>query len=135
MPGPNAACVLVVAGILGIYAECIWPGRILPGVLGSAALIAGAYWFYRLSPAHLGLGLIAGAVALFGAEAFWDAYFLFGICATGALAAGLALLFDPPHRIFLALAIASAVILGTITIFLAQAAKRARRNKSSDVGA
>jgi hypothetical protein len=74
-------------------------------------------------------------VALFGVEAIWDAHFLFGICATGALAGGFTLLFDPPRRISPALAIASAVILGGVTIMLATAAKRARRNKRSDIGA
>ncbi|MGH9608327.1 MAG: NfeD family protein, partial [Bryobacteraceae bacterium] len=68
MSGSNAACILVSAGILGIYAECSRPGKILPGVLGAAALIAGAYWLDRLFPQPLGLALIAVSVLLFAAE-------------------------------------------------------------------
>jgi membrane-bound serine protease (ClpP class) len=133
MPGPNAACVLVIAGILGIYLECIRPGRVLPGVVGAAVLILGAYSLDRLSPQPLGLALLAISVALFAAEAIWDSYLLFGICAAAALAAGFRLLFEEPPRISLLLAIAAAAVLGAANIFLASAAKRARRNKRADV--
>lgn len=134
MPGPNAACVLVIAGILGIYAECIRPGRVLPGVVGAAVLILGAYSLDRLSPQPLGLALIAISVLLFAAEALWDSYFSCGICAAAALAAGFRLLFEGPPRISLELAIVAAAVLGPATIFLASAAKRARRNKRADLG-
>ncbi|MGH9583262.1 MAG: hypothetical protein ACRD4O_10030 [Bryobacteraceae bacterium] len=134
MPGPNAACVLAIAGILGIYAEGIRPGRVLPGVLGAAALIAGAYSLYGLSPVAPGLALIAASAVLFGAEALWDSHFLCGASGTAALAAGLRLLFGEPRRIALPLGIVMAAILGIATIFLAAAAKRARRNKRSDIG-
>lgn len=134
MPGPNAACVLVLVGILGIYAECIWPGRILPGVAGAAALIAGAYSFYCLSPTAPGLALIAVSVALFAAEALWHCRFVCGILAAAALATGLRLLVHPPHRVALPLAIATAAALGTATVFLAAVARRARQNKRSDTG-
>lgn len=133
MLGPNAACVLVIAGILGIYVECIRPGRVLPGVLGVAVLIFGAYSLDHLSPQPLGLALIAISVVLFAAEAIWDSYLLCGICAAAALAAGFRLLFEEPPRISLPLAIAAAAVLGVATIFLASAAKRARRNKRADL--
>ncbi|MGH9653764.1 MAG: hypothetical protein ACRD6B_09925 [Bryobacteraceae bacterium] len=134
MSGSNAACILVSAGILGIYAECSRPGKILPGVLGAAALIAGAYRLDRLSPQPLGVALIAVSVLLFAAEAIWDSYFICGICAAAALGAGFRLLFEEPYRISLPLAIAVAAVLGAATIFLAYAAKRGRRNKRADVG-
>lgn len=103
-------------------------------MLGAAALIAGAYWLDRLSPQPLGLALIAASVVLFAVEAIWDSYFICGICAAAALGAGFRLLLEGPYRISLPLAIAVAAVLGAATIFLASAAKRARRNKRADVG-
>lgn len=134
MPGPDAACVLLLAGILGIYAECVWPGRILPAVAGAAALVAGAYSFYCLSPTAAGLTSIAVSVALFAAEALWDCRFVCGILAVATLAAGLRLLINPPHRLALSLAVATAAILGAATVFLAVLSRRARQNKRSDTG-
>jgi membrane-bound ClpP family serine protease len=33
--------LLVVAGLCGIYAEFIWPGRVIPGAVGGVVLMLG----------------------------------------------------------------------------------------------
>jgi membrane-bound ClpP family serine protease len=38
---PQLALVAVVVGLLGIYAEFIWPGKVVPGIAGGVALLVG----------------------------------------------------------------------------------------------
>jgi membrane-bound ClpP family serine protease len=84
-----------------------------------------------LSAEGVGL-LIAGAALLIG-EALGGPYFLLGSLGTTALTAGFCLILDPPQRIELALAIPLSLVFGICSVLLAAGAKRARRNKWSDV--
>jgi|SRR5579875_2508593 len=131
--GPNTAFLLLILGMLAIYCEFIWPGRIVPGVLGSAAALAGAYFLFR-HPLHLlGLIILAAGVVLLTTEALAGPYYIFGLLGTIALAAGFALLFPGPRRLTPALEIPVSACFGAVTTLLASLAKRARRNKRSDV--
>lgn len=97
-------------------------------------MITGAYSLYCLSPAATGLELIALAVLLFVGEILSNCRLVCGICATGALAAGLRLLIAVPHRIALPLAITVAIVVGSATVILSAAAKQARKNKRAGIG-
>jgi membrane-bound serine protease (ClpP class) len=129
--GPNSAFLLLIVGVLGIYWELIWPGRVLPGVLGAAAALAGAYFLAHEFLQTAGLLLLGMAVFLLMGEAFTGRYFVFGFLGTVALTAGFALLLPDWRRIAPELAIPVSVAFGTITTVLASLAKRARRNKWS----
>jgi membrane-bound serine protease (ClpP class) len=131
--GPNAAFLLLIVGVLAIYCEFLRPGRLLPGLLGLAMAITGAYWLWRNSPAPFGLLLIVFAVLLLIAEAVWDAYFIPGLVGTICLVAGFSQLFQPPRRIAPGLSIPVSIIFGAVTILLGSQAKRAQRNKRSDL--
>jgi membrane-bound ClpP family serine protease len=52
--------LLVAAGLSGIYAEFIWPGKVIPGAAGGVMLMLGVAGMLR-GPVDL------GAVALLGA--------------------------------------------------------------------
>lgn len=133
MTGPSAAFVLSLLGILGIYTEFIWPGRIVPGLLGAAVLVCGCYFLSRHSPSSIGLVLLAIAAALFIAESLYRTYFLAGALATACLAVGACKLFNRAPGIEPRIAIPVSIAFGGVTMFLGSAAKRARRNKWSDI--
>jgi len=131
--GPNTSFVVAIFGICAIYIEFIRPGRIFPGVLGTAALVLGSYSLWRNSPSPLGLGLIGTATVLFMIEAFLPVYGIAGLIGTAVLAIGACKLFLQPPSIVRSIAISLSIIFGGVTTFLAHAAKRARRNKRSDL--
>jgi len=128
---PNGAFLLLVFGLLGIYCELIWPGRVLPGVLGAAAVLAAAYFLVHESLQWTGLVLLAGATLLLLSEALGGPFFVLGFLGTIALTAGFVLLLPDSRRINPEIAIPVSVAFGTVTTLLASVAKRARRNKWS----
>jgi membrane-bound serine protease (ClpP class) len=131
--GPNVAFLLLIAGLLAIYCEFLRPGRLVPGLLGLVMGSTGAYWLFWNSPTRAGGLLIILALLLLMAETAWDAYCIPGVLGTISLAAGFTLLFQPPRRIAPALSVPVSIIFGAITTFLASQARRARRNKWSDL--
>lgn len=127
--GPNAAFLVLIAGMLGIYHECIRPGRIFPGVAGAAIALAGAYFLFRPPLQLPGLiALIAGVVFLVS-EALAGPYYILGALGTVALTAGFAFLLPSPRRLTPALAIPISMLFGALSTVLGSIAKRARRNK------
>lgn len=131
--GPSSSFVLALLGILGIYSEFIWPARILPGLLGAAALVCGSYFLCRHSPSRVGLLFIALALVLFILEALYRTYFVAGALASACLAFGACILFREGPGIDAGVAIPASAAFGGITTFLCSAAKRARRNKRLDL--
>jgi membrane-bound serine protease (ClpP class) len=131
--GPNVAYVLTVFGLLAIYWELIRPGRIYPGMLGTAAALVGGYFLWRLGPTAYGLKLLAAAGIFFVVEACWNTHGLAGIAATAALVLGSWELFAGPRHIAAYLAFPLGLAFGAVTIWLSAGAKRARRNKRADL--
>lgn len=131
--GSGYAFLLVLVGLLAIYSELVWPGRVLPGVVGCVSTIAGGYFLWQNSPTAVGVALIAAAIIFFLAEAFWKVDLIAGILGIVALSSGSCLLINGSRRIPPALALPGSIIFGGITAFLLSAAKRARRNKWSDM--
>jgi membrane-bound serine protease (ClpP class) len=131
--GPNTAFVLLILGVVGIYCELIWPGRVAPGVIGAAAAVTGSYFLFRWPLERSGLVLIGAGALFLIAEACWGRYLLLGALGAIALTAGFCCLLPGPRRIVPELAIPLSAIFGLLSAFLAAAAKRARRNKWADL--
>jgi membrane-bound serine protease (ClpP class) len=131
--GQNTAFLLLIFGVLSMYGEFLRPGRLVPGLLGSIMAITGAYWLWRNSPLAPGILVITLAVLSLIAEALWDGHFVPGILGTILLLAGFWMLFPSERRIAPTLAIPVSLVFGGTTTFLAFEAKRARRNKRSDL--
>jgi membrane-bound serine protease (ClpP class) len=131
--GPNTAFCFLIFGLLGVYCEFIWPGRVLPGIAGAAAAVTGGYFLFRASPTALGLELLGLAVVLVLLDAFCATNFVAGIAATAALTFGFTRLIAASHGIRPILAVPWCVAFGTITMFLNSATRRARRNKRADL--
>ncbi|HEY7307141.1 MAG TPA: hypothetical protein VH601_23660 [Bryobacteraceae bacterium] len=118
---------------MAIYGEFIRPGRIVPGVLGAAALVCGCYLLWQHQPSRGGIIWIVIAAALFVAESLCRTYLLAGVLGTACLAVGAYKLFDRGQGIEPGTAIPVSVAFGAVTTLLGAAAKRARRNKWSDI--
>ena len=131
--GPNTAFCLIIFGLLGVYCEFIWPGRVWQIVVGSAAAITGGYYLWRAEPTLIGLELLALSTFLFLLDAYLDSCFIAGIAATAALTFGFAKLIPGPHGIRPLLAIPWCLAFGIITLVLNSLGRRARRNKYTGV--
>src|SRR5713101_6114653 len=66
---PNIALILIVIGVLGIYAEFSSPGLIAPGVAGVISVLLGLSAISVLPISGTGAGLLAVALVLFALEA------------------------------------------------------------------
>jgi len=130
---PDYAFILLISGLLGVYAELARPGLVAPGLAGCVLSLSGAYFLSRDAPSGLGLALLSVAVLLFVAEAFWRVNFVAGVFAIMALTCGFCVLLRETPRISLALAIPVSVVFGSITLVLVYGAKRARQNKWADL--
>jgi len=130
---PNIALPLLALGLIGIYVEFCAPGKIIPGVSGSAlALLAIAS--LRIFPiAWPGALLIVLALVFLILEARFVSRGVFTLGGAAALLAGLKLLIatnDPARCVHWATAILIAVPFSLVTSFFLAVAARARRNKT-----
>ncbi len=127
--GVNTAFCLVIFGILGVYCEFIWPGRVWQGVLGAAAAVTGGYFLWRAAPTTFGLTALALAAVLFLLDAYLETRFVAGTLATLAMTYGFIELLSGPHGIDRRLAVPWCIVFGAVTAGLNWAARKARRNK------
>ena len=131
--GPNTALALTFSGILGIYVECLRPGRIVPGCVGLALIAWGSYTLFRYGPTSLGCFLLGAAVLLFALEILFNARYLAGAAATIVLFCGVKLLLPSPRGVQSVFGLSVCLVLGSITTLLCASAREARRNKQADL--
>ena len=132
---PNLGFTLAMAGVLGIYCEFVWPGKVWPGSAGALVLIFAAYALSRHSLSAQGLMLLGLAGLLFSIESVRETRLIAGTAGTAALAAGACTLLSGTARIAPALGVPESLLFGAATIWLVNGAKRARRNKRADLNA
>jgi len=96
LSSPNVAVLLLMAGMLGLYAEFNNPGMIVPGVTGAVCLVLTGIAFQYIPFSWLGLILMLSGLALFIAEVFVPAYGLFFAAGVGAFLMGGSMVFDQP---------------------------------------
>jgi membrane-bound serine protease (ClpP class) len=94
LANPNVAYFLLIVGLLGIVAEIITPGAILPGVIGVISLILALAGLGQMPTNWAGVALIAAAVVMFVLD-LKVAGFGLSIGGLVAFALGSALLFTP----------------------------------------
>jgi membrane-bound serine protease (ClpP class) len=91
---PNVAYFLLIVGLLGIVAEAVTPGAVLPGVVGVISLILALAGLGQMPTNWAGVALIAAGVVMFVLD-LKVAGFGLSIGALIAFALGSALLFTP----------------------------------------
>jgi len=108
------------------------PGAILPGVVGFIAVAISLYTLNLLPLRSMALVLIIAAFAMYILEAKLQTHGLIGAGGVLLMVIGALLLVDgpiPQLRVRLWAALAVAIPMGAITVFLMSIALKARRNK------
>jgi membrane-bound serine protease (ClpP class) len=129
---PNIALILIVIGVLGIYAEFSSPGLIAPGVAGAISVLLGLSALSVLPINGTGAALLALAFVLFALEAKFVSHGVLTLGGAVAMVLGALLLIDSPMpelRIRWTVAIALALPFALITSLLLTLVVRARANK------
>ena len=91
---PNIAYILMMIGLAGLYFELAHPGVILPGVIGSIALILAFYSFHTLPVNIAGILLIVLALIFFILEMKITSYGLLSLSGIICLLIGSVMLVD-----------------------------------------
>ena len=108
---PTVAYLLMMLGILGIFFEISQPGVILPGVVGTLAILLALFAFQALPINYVGVLLILLALVLFILEIKVISYGMLSVGGVIALTLGSLMLIDSPNP---ALRISLAVIVSTV---------------------
>lgn len=129
---PDLAFACLAIGALLIYLEFTHPGVIVPGVAGVILLALGMFALSLLPLNWAGAGLLILAFVMFILEAKFPSH---GVLAAGGIVSmvlGAVLLVDtsvPGLRIHMTIALAVALPLAAITVFLMRLVLRARAHK------
>ncbi|MEK6300012.1 MAG: nodulation protein NfeD [Acidobacteriota bacterium] len=129
---PRLAFVLFALGALCVYFEFQHPGAIVPGVVGTLAVVLALYGFHMLPINLIGVLLIAVAIGLFVLEAKVAGFGIFGLGGIVAAVIGSLILIDVPNpelRLPIPLVLAVVIPFAVIMIFVLKLAIRARRSK------
>jgi len=127
---PNIAFLLLALGAVAIWAELNHPGAVLPGVIGTIAILLALFALNLLPTRYAALALLLAAFALFALEAKFATHGVLGAGGIVSMIIGALFLVDgpiPEMRVRFLTAIAVSVPIGLIAIFLMTIAMRARR--------
>lgn len=129
---PNIAYILMSIGTLGIAYEIIHAGAVLPGVIGSIALILALMSLASLPVNLAGLFLIILALIMFVAEALTPTFGILGGGGVIAFVLGSFLLFNttPLYNLATGLVVGFAVCMGGFVLFVVPVALRTRKLKA-----
>jgi membrane-bound serine protease (ClpP class) len=81
---PDVFFILLIVGVLGLYAEFTHPGMVAPGVIGAISIVLALFAMHILPVNFAGLLLIAAALAMFVLEAKYTSH---GVLALGGVVA------------------------------------------------
>lgn len=129
---PSILFVLLATGALCIYFEFNHPGAVIPGVVGTIAVLLSIFALNLLPTRFAALTLILAAFVLFALEAKFATHGVLGIGGVVAMTLGGLLLVDgpiPEMRVQWWAALGVSIPMGAITVFLMTIALKARRNK------
>jgi membrane-bound serine protease (ClpP class) len=130
---PDLAVLLLLAGLLLIYAEFNVPGTIIPGALGTLLLLLGLFGLNLLPIRHTAVALLVAGLVLMVLELKSASHGILAMAGTVSIVFGLATLVDVSEGgpgVQPATAIAAGLAFGVISMSLAWLAIRARRNKT-----
>ena len=118
---PDVFFILLIVGVIGLYAEFTHPGMVAPGVIGAIALVLALFAMHILPVNFAGLLLIVVALGMFILEAKYTSH---GVLAVGGVVAmllgALMLIRSPLTGAGVSLGVALGVTLpcAVVTVFL-----------------
>jgi len=131
---PDAFFILLIIGVLGLYAEFTHPGMFAPGVFGVIALVLALYAMHMLPINFAGLLLIVVALVLFVMEAKYPTHGVLGVGGVLAMVLGALFLINSPLTgggVSLSAALGVAIPCAVIIIILMRLVLRSRTWKMS----
>ena len=126
---PDTFFILLLAGVLGLYAEFTHPGLIAPGVLGGISLLLALFAMHILPINFAGLLLIVLAMALFALEATYTSHGVLGLGGVAAMLLGALMVVPSPLTgggISLGAALGATLPFAVLTIVLMRLVLRSR---------
>ena len=132
MMNPSIIFIIFAIGVLSIFVEFNHPGAVIPGVIGFIAVLLSLYTLNFLPFRSIAVVLILASFVMFILEAKLQTHGIIGAGGIVLMVLGALLLVDgpiPQMRVQLWAALAVAIPIGIITVFLMTIALRARRNK------
>ena len=132
MMNPSIIFIIFAIGVLSIFVEFNHPGAVIPGVIGFIAVLLSLYTLNFLPFRSIAVVLILASFILFILEAKLQTHGIIGAGGIVLMVFGALLLVDgpiPQMRVQLWAALAVAIPIGIITVFLMTIALKARRNK------
>jgi membrane-bound serine protease (ClpP class) len=93
---PDVFFVLLIVGVLGLYAEFTHPGMFAPGVIGGISLLLALFAMHLLPVNLTGLLLIIAALVLFVLEAKFPTHGVLGVGGVVAMVLGALMLIRSP---------------------------------------
>lgn len=131
---PDVFFILLIAGVLGLYAEFTHPGLVAPGVIGGIALVLALFAMHILPVSITGLVLILLALALFIMEAKFTSHGVLGVGGVVAMLLGALMLIRSPLTgagVSLGVALGVTLPFALLTVFLMRLVLRSRKWKQS----
>jgi len=131
---PDVFFILLIVGVLGLYAEFTHPGMVAPGVIGGISLLLALYAMHILPVNFAGLLLIVLALALFILEAKFTSHGVLGIGGVVAMLLGALMLIRSPLTaagVSLGVALGVTLPFAVLTIVLMRLVLRSRRWKQA----
>ncbi len=132
LSNPNVAFLLLMFGFYGVLFEFYTPGWGVGGTLGAICLVLGFFGLAVLPINYAGLLLIALALGLFVAEAFFPSFGALTLGGVVCLVLGGLMLVDSPTgllRVSMAVVVPVALATGAITLFLVGGVVKAMRGR------
>ncbi len=126
---PDMFFILLVVGVIGLYAEFTHPGLIAPGVVGAISIVLALFAMHLLPINLTGLLLIALALALFILEAKYTSHGVLGAGGGIAMLLGALILVRSPLTgagVSLGAALGTTLPVAAITIVLMRLVLRSR---------
>ncbi len=129
---PDVFFILLIVGVLGLYAEFTHPGLFAPGVIGGIALVLALYAMHLLPVNLTGVVLIIAALAFFILEAKFPTHGILGVGGVVAMVLGALMLVRSPLTgmgVSLGAAMGVAIPCAIIMIVLMRLVMQSRRWK------
>ena len=131
---PDVFFILLIVGVLGLYAEFTHPGAVAPGVAGAIAMILALFAMHILPVNFAGLLLIVVAMALFVLEAKYTSHGVLAIGGVIAMLLGALMLIRSPMTgsgVSLGVALGVTAPCAAVTIVLMRLVLRTRNWKQT----
>ncbi len=129
---PNVIFIFFAIGVLALFVEFNHPGAIVPGVVGTVAILMTIIAMNLLPTRYAALALLIVAFVLFALEAKFASHGVLGAGGVLCLVIGGLFLVDgpiPEMRVHLATTLVVAIPIGVIAVFLMTLVLKARKNR------